>query len=160
MSESAKKRLIHGHTGHKHSEESKQKMRDNTLKMIKEGRYKQTQTKPHLELKKILNSLGFIFEEEFTLGYWSFDFYLVEYDILVEADGDYFHVNPRKYTDGPKTKTQKVNHLRDKKKNKYCKDNNRTLLRFWEYDILNNPKEIECTLKKLLILNPSENTKQ
>jgi very-short-patch-repair endonuclease len=146
QSESAKKRKVHGHTGKKHSEESKQKMREATLKRIKYGCFPQTDTRPCREMKHILDSLHIRYEEEKILGHWAFDFYLVDYDVYVEVDGDYFHSNPALYPDGPKTKTQKINHYRDHKKNKFCKNNNIKLIRFWESQILGDK---ECVLQKL-----------
>lgn len=148
QSESAKKRKIHGHTGKKHSEETKEKYRQNTLNMIKQGKFKQTVTKPHIEMIKILNNLNITFEEEKICHYWCFDFYLPMIDLYIEVDGDYFHSNPKIYPEGPKTKTQKINYTRDIAKNNFCNKNNLILLRFWESDILNNPESIECTLKK------------
>jgi G:T-mismatch repair DNA endonuclease (very short patch repair protein) len=153
MSISAKKRKIHGNSGNKHSEESKQKMRYATLKRIENGDFKQTKTKPHIAFSNILDSLHIKYKEETILSKWSFDFYLVEYDIYVEIDGDYFHSNPKIYPYGPKTKTQKINWYRDIKKNKYCEENNIKLIRFWECDILNNEEFIKCKMKELLELN-------
>lgn len=152
MSISAKKRKIHGHTSHKHSKENIEKFRQNTIASIKAGKFKQTDTKPHKLFKNILSELNIKFEEEYLDGYL-FDFYLNDYLIYIEIDGDYFHSNPIKYPDGPKTITQQVNFIRDQKKNKYCVDNNLKLIRFWEYDIINNPKEVICKLKQLLELN-------
>lgn len=152
QSNSAKRRLVHGHTGFKHSQENKEKSRQRTLKMIKDGKFNQTKTKPHLEMMKTLKKLKIKFRQEEIIDCWSFDFYLVEYNVYLEVDGDYFHSNPKIYPDGPKTNTQKINWYRDLKKNKYCEDKNLTLIRFWECDILNSPekvkKELLCKLKK------------
>lgn len=149
---SAKKRLIHGHTGIKHTDSSKKLMSTATLNRIKNGCFKHTKTKPHLAMFKILNNLKINFEEEKIIDVWSFDFYLKDFNLLIEVDGDYFHVNPKIYPDGPKTKTQKINFYRDKKKNEFCIDNNLKLIRFWESDILNDEelvvKEIVCKLNQ------------
>lgn len=148
---SAKKRKIHGHTGKHHSEKTKDFLRLNTLRLIKEGYFKQTETKPVKEFKKILEELNIDYESEKQIHYWSFDIYLPKENIFIEIDGDYFHSNPRFYPNGPKTKTQKVNYIRDIHKNNYCIKNNIVLYRFWEYDILNNGddiKQILCNLKK------------
>ena len=40
--------------------------------------------------------------------------------------------------------------LNDQKKNQWAKDNGFKLLRFWEYDIKNNPQQIIEILKKEL----------
>jgi len=150
QSKAAKLRIIHGHTGHKHSKDNRKKFRQNTLKMIRDGKFKHTKTKPHLIMSEILKKLKLKFVEESIKDYWSFDFYISIYNVYIEVDGDYFHSNPKFYPDGPKTKTQKINWYRDIKKNQYCQQNDIKLLRFWECDILNNREEIICTLKKLL----------
>jgi G:T-mismatch repair DNA endonuclease (very short patch repair protein) len=151
QSESAKTRKVHGHTGLKHSEESKQKMRIATLRRIKNGEFTQLKSKPHLTTKKILEELRISFKEEYTVTHWSFDFYLDELDIYLEVDGDYFHSHPKIWPNGPKSKTQKINWSRDIKKNKFCQENNMKLIRIWEYDIVNNIdtiKEQLCHLQK------------
>lgn len=150
QSESAKKRLIHGHTGYKHSEENKNKARIRTLEMIKNGVFKQTKTKPHLKLIDILKSLELKYEEEKRVKCWSFDIYLSQYDIYIEVDGDYYHSNPKIYPYGPKTSTQKVNWYRDIKKNQFCIENNLKLVRFWECDIINHPEMIKEKIEWLL----------
>jgi very-short-patch-repair endonuclease len=147
QSESAKKRSVHGHTGHKHTEETKQKLRENTLRLIKEGIFKQNDTLPCRKFKDLLEVNNINYEQEKRIEYWSFDFYLIDYNICIEIDGDYWHSNPKIYKDGPKTSTQKRNAIRDIKKNKFCKNNNIKLIRFWESDILG---DIECILQKLL----------
>ena len=153
MSESAKKRLVHGHTGLTHSDETKEKNRQATLSRIKNGQFQQTKTKPHVQLGMILSELDLSYEEECVVGSWSFDYYLPQYEVYIECDGDYFHSNPKIYPNGPKTNTQRINWYRDIKKNEFCKKEGLVLLRFWECDILNNPNEIKekilCKLKEL-----------
>ncbi len=157
QSKSAKNRKIHGHTGIKHSDKSKELMRQKTINRIKNGLVKQTKTGPCLIFKSILENFNIRYQEERQSSYWLFDFYLVDYDIYIEIDGYNFHSNPIKWPDGPKSKTQKKNWLRDKNKNKYCKDNGLHLERFWEYDINNKKEEVVCRLKKLCRLNLLEN---
>lgn len=149
QSRSAKKRKIHGHTGRKHTAATKEKMRQKTLERIKNGEFKQTDTLPSRIFESLLVDMGIKFEKEYIVHCWSFDFYLPNLDILVEVDGDYFHSNPVVYPNGPQTKTQKINHYRDYKKNKFCIENNMNLIRFWERDILG---DIECVQQKLLAL--------
>jgi very-short-patch-repair endonuclease len=156
QSESAKKRLVHGHTGKKHSDETKEFLRQNTLSMINRGVFKQTKTKPHIAMSIILDELAINYEEEKILHHYSFDFYLTDYDIYIEVDGDYFHTNPNRYKDGPKTKTQKINAENDKRKDKYMESENKTLVRFWESDLLKNKEGVICCLKRLCQLNQSD----
>lgn len=151
QSHSAKKRLIHGHTGHQHTEETKAKLREHTLYMIASGRYPQTMTLPCRMLMLLLNELEIQYIVEKIVGTWSFDFYLPEYDLYIEVDGDYFHTNPKFFPNGPQTKTQKRNYYRDCKKNEFCINNHITLIRLWEWDILNNQDAIKDRIVKLCI---------
>lgn len=149
---SAKKYPNRGMGNKKHSELTCEKLRQSTLNLIKNGAFKQTKTKPHIIMCELLTSMNINFEEEKTIGPYSFDIFLQSFNILIEVDGDYFHSNPKIYPLGPKTKTQKINKYRDIKKDKFCKENGLTLLRFWESDILNQEsfiKEKLWQLKKL-----------
>lgn len=146
QAESAKKRKVHGHTGHKHSEASKELMRQATLKRINDGAFPQTDTLPCKEMEKILKKNKIKYKKEHIVGSWAFDFYLPKCKILIEVDGDYFHSNPKIYPNGPQTKTQKINCYRDLKKNKFCEENGHQLIRFWESDILG---ESQCVAQRL-----------
>ena len=149
QSDSAKLRDVHGHTGFKHSDEAKEKMRASTLNMIKMGRFPQTNTIPCKKFEAVLIDLNLTYEKEYILDKWSFDFYLTDYNILIEIDGDYFHSNPLLYPKGPVTKTQRINKYRDYKKNKFCEENNIQLIRFWENEIIG---EKQCVRQRLLEL--------
>jgi very-short-patch-repair endonuclease len=118
--------------------------------MISDGKFKHTKTECHIRFENILKKLEIKYEDEFVVEYWSFDFYLPEYNFYIEIDGDYWHSNPKFYPDGPKTKAQKINYTRNISKNNFCIKNNLNLLRFWENQIINNEKDIICNLKKLL----------
>ena len=83
---------------------------------------------------------------------FAYDFKLKNCNLLIEVDGDYYHSNPIFYTK-PKTKTQKINHYRDKKKNEFCESNGYNLIRIWENDIINNKENLICKLKKLFVLD-------
>lgn len=150
MSRSAKKRLVHGHTGHKHTPETIEKLRENTIRLHRDGAFKHTKTGPHLEMQSILEKLSIVFEEEVRAGHFNFDFYLPEYSIYIEVDGDYWHSNPIRYKDGPKSKAQKINASRDASKNKYCRTKGMKLIRVWEYRLNNAKEEVECNLLKSL----------
>lgn len=122
-----------------------------TIRNIKAGKFKQLETIPHKRFRLILEQNNIEYKEEEIVQYYSFDFYLPKYKLYIEVDGDYFHSNPKVFPDGPKTKTQKRNFANDKRKNSFVKTKKIDLVRFWEYDILNNPEEVECKLKKLLV---------
>ncbi|MBZ9615291.1 PDDEXK family nuclease [Clostridium estertheticum] len=75
-----------------------------------------------------------------------FDFYIPQYNLCIEYDGE-LHYKVARYGDKDKMKLKlDMTQFRDKLKNKYCKDNNIKLLRipYWEF------KNIETILKSVL----------
>ncbi len=134
------------------SDNTKQKMRMSALKRIERGDFKFTDTKPHKIVCSILEELKIKYKKEHIYEIYAFDIYLIEHDILIEIDGDYFHCNPIKYPNGPINETQKRQTEKDKRKTKCCEDNKKILIRFWENDILNNKEQVICKLKELLKL--------
>lgn len=76
-----------------------------------------------------------------------FDFKLFDTNTLIEVDGDFWHCNPKT---NPKViyEHQRKNLEKDEIKNKWCKENNVKLLRFWENDINNNPEWVIKEIKK------------
>jgi len=135
MSESAKKRLIHGMTGKKHSQETKDKIRRTTLKQMNEGRMPHTNTRPHIAVKTYLLYQKIKFIEEYQIGVFSIDFFIPELSLAIEVQGDYWHSNPIFYPNGPETKGQKINYYRDKKKTKYLIDNDMKIFHIWEKEV-------------------------
>lgn len=117
---------------------------------LKNGLFKQTNTKPFELFKTILIKHNIVFVEEYTMGFYSFDFYLPSFDLFIEIDGDYWHSNPLFYPNGPQTKGQKVNYLRDINKNKFAESNKLNLVRFWENDIVNAIDMVEIKLMEVL----------
>ncbi len=75
-----------------------------------------------------------------------FDFYLYDYNILVEVDGDYWHANPALYEDKNLKDFQINNKKNDILKNEIAKKYGYTLIRFWEYDIHHNLEQVKMKL--------------
>lgn len=95
-----------------------------------------------IEFSKFLDMLNIVYDKQFSLDRYTYDFYLRENNILVEVDGDFYHCNPTKYPDGPTFPIQKRNFENDKHKTEVAVTNGYTLLRFWESDILSNPQQV------------------
>lgn len=78
-----------------------------------------------------------------------FDFYLSDYNILIEYNGKQ-HYYSIPYFGGEDTlKRQKVN---DAIKEKYCQDNNIKLIRipYWDFNNIESILEIEVGLKEVI----------
>lgn len=149
MSESAKVREIHGHTGHKHSEESKQIMREKTIARFKRGEFPQTNSLPHRMVRELLLEIfRENIQEEFGYGGFVFDFKVDKF--LIEVQGDYFHCNPGTRHTIPKNKMQINNLERDKRKHKFVLDSGEyKLIEIWENDIVNNIEKVKEWLSNL-----------
>jgi very-short-patch-repair endonuclease len=151
MSISAKNREIHGHTGKKHTEETKDKLRKITAKRI--SATKIFVSKPQ---KFLFESLKQKFTEEIIIleyfcKFYSFDIFFPNYNVAIEVDGDFWHSNSEMGFDC-KYDSQKRNKINDKRKNTFAKNRGWTLLRFWASDVDNDIekviKEIENELRK------------
>src|SRR5690606_12293579 len=92
----------------------------------------------------ILDKLGVEYKQQFeakSIGRF-YDVALLEYNVLIECDGSFFHADPRIYENGPVSVTQKRNKRVDEIKNIWAVSNGYVLLRFWEKDIYENPEKI------------------
>lgn len=92
------------------------------------------------KIEKIINDFlvknDVLFETNKKIGRFYVDFYLAEYNLVIECDGDYWHANPMFYKKEDLTETQIKNIDRDKRKEKMLYDKSINILRFWEHDII------------------------
>lgn len=140
-----------GFYGKTHTEETKTILREKTLKMHEEKRTKTSNTSIEIKMEEILKNLSIEYIHQKKFGFWSFDFYLPMYDMFIECDGDYWHANPIIYKDSNAiNETQKKNVMIGKRKNEYTKEKGKILLRFWESDINHNPNMIISKLKETI----------
>lgn len=95
-------------------------------------------SKAEKELKKILEDLGYIVEPQFGIGSLKYDLYLVNHNIIIEYNGDYWHCNPNKYKSN--YFNQKKNMYawqlwdQDKRKKELAEKNGHKLFIIWEAD--------------------------
>lgn len=129
-------------------EENKNQQRFNRLEYFKN---KMVNTKSKLEQKfeDMMKEVGIQFLNQFPLDGYLFDFYIPKHNVLIEVDGDWYHCNPDIHPE-PIHEIQKFVTENDNKKNEVVKNNDITLLRFWEKDINNNPEMIKLELSKYL----------
>ena len=133
-----------------HSQATKNLIREKTLAQIWRGCFSQLKSSCHLAFARLLESNGIRFEEEKVAGCFSFDFYLPDYQVYIEVDGDYWHANPLFFDKGNLNKTQKINVYRDWKKNQFCEESGMILYRFWENDINSNLLNVEQRVREIL----------
>lgn len=124
-----------------YSEETLQKIRDARLRQI----FLQIDTSIELKIKKQLEEANISFKHPFNLGNkFQCDFYIPSLNLIVEADGDYWH-------------NREDIKKRDKAKNYYITKCGYNILRIWEKEIKQEKFSIITKLKKYLQLFPMEN---
>jgi len=134
--------------------------RQNILKQYRSGSFpRQTNTLPERIIKAELIKRGYKEGIDFIHQYnlmnkFMCDFCFPQQKVIVEADGDYYHANPIKYSDKTKLHLIQVKGInRDKSKNAYIMkiDNGSwTLLRFWDMDIQKDVAKCVDVIEELL----------
>ena len=82
------------------------------------------------------------------------DFAFPEKKVAIECQGTYFHVDPRRYPDGPINAMQRRNFGRDKAKKKYCNLIGWEIIEVWENEINDDSfkENLKCKLLELKII--------
>jgi very-short-patch-repair endonuclease len=103
------------------------------------------------KFKYILESMKIRFKPQYPFKGKLYDFYLPDHKILIEVDGDFFHVNTSAGYK-PKYNFQKNNIKNDLYKNKLVDDaKGYKLLRFWESEINTDTDKIKSEIKKAIL---------
>jgi len=116
------------------SEEVKKKMSIAHIKRLQENSLPWKETKPEIEAEAILQKYNLNYKKQKALKYNNryrlYDFYLPDYNILLEIDGTYWHSKGIKDKD---IKNQRLKDCRinDQLKNKLAQDNGYSLIRIW-----------------------------
>jgi very-short-patch-repair endonuclease len=130
--------------GEKQAKEYKQKLREASPARI--SKIKQSETKPEKLVKELLESLDVVYESQAVVGYYTVDFLLPNQDVVVQADGDFWHANPEFYGDDELYALQKKNRRIDASCNSFLEDRDYTVVRFWENDLYNHLDECRSEL--------------
>lgn len=73
------------------------------------------------------------------LVYWVVDYYLPDYNIVIQVDGDYWHGNPLMYGKGeglrPLSKKQRRQRRADASCNTHLRNKGYNVIRLWEHDL-------------------------
>lgn len=100
-------------------------------------------TKIEIIIKDKLDEMKIEYIKNYRYNRFVFDFYLPQYNFVIECQGDYWHGNKEFFK--ILNEVQQKNIERDKKKTEYLKMNNIKSLFLWENEIyrnINNLKEI------------------
>jgi hypothetical protein len=113
------------------TEEFKSLARKNALNNLKNMKYK-TDTSIQRIINNLLNSLNINYRNEEIFDFYAVDNFLYDYNLAIEVNGDYFHVNPLFYNE-IEYENQLSTIYRDRIKNKFLKNKyNINILSLWQ----------------------------
>ena len=122
-----------------------------TINLIRRARLKQifpkNSTNAELVLFGILDELHVRFIKHNPIRTICQADAFIEPNIVLFADGDYWHCNPKFYSE-PKTEAQFKNINRDFKENDKLIKEGYIVLRFWEFDLLNKREDCKKIIQK------------
>lgn len=92
-------------------------------------------TKPELQLAELLRISGLKFVKQMSLPRIYCDFYLPEYNLIIEVDGDYWHANPSRFSPddviGPKKISARQIWANDLEREMRIKSHGFNVMRIW-----------------------------
>lgn len=111
------------------------------------------ETIPQKIVNDILDELGVDYYREKSFEYYAVDNYLLDYNLIIEVQGDYWHANPLKFdTNLTNAQYDRVN--RDKSKHSYFKNQyNVEILYLWESDLKKHRDVCLELVKKYIFSN-------
>lgn len=100
-------------------------------------------------VEECLKKSNIIFEKQFKLRKFKCDFYLPELNLILETNGDYWHANPKIYSELDFDQVQRKNLARDERKFKEAQEKGFNIVYIWESEIRDKPEEIRQEIFKL-----------
>ena len=82
---------------HQYTEEQKRNLSKGVVKRLQSVDI--TNTSIQIAINDILDNLNINYQREYPLDYYSCDNFLIDYNIIIEVMGDYWHGSPLKYNE-------------------------------------------------------------
>lgn len=136
------------------TKEFKEKSSMRAAKIISDGLIPMIYTKPQIIINNILDDMGIRYENDYNTVYYAVDNYLIDYNLIIEVMGDYWHSNPNSFDYGKLNDTQLKRIPRDKAKHSFIYNKYKIeILYLWENDILNNPELCKLLIEQYILNN-------
>lgn len=143
-----------GMTNRQYTKEERLAQSEKITKLLCDGKFPQTNTKPHSHICKVIKSNKIKHTNEYNCKYHSLDIFLDDYNLGIEIMGDYWHGSPIKYKKENLSKLQLKDIKQDKSKHTYIKRyHNFEILYLWENDINKNIEMCELLIKEYINKN-------
>ena len=133
---------------HEYTKEQKDNLSRGVVKRLQKTDL--TNTKIQLSINTILDGLNIVYEREYALDFYSCDNFLLDYNLIIEVMGDYWHGNPLKYNVNKYclNAIQSKTILKDKQKRGYIKNHyGYPILNLWVTDIKQQPDKCKDIIK-------------
>lgn len=134
------------------TEEYKEKRRNIAIDMLQRGIFNRNSSSIQIIINSLLDNISVKYTNEEKFVYYAVDNYLIDYNLIIEVMGDYWHSNPNKYSDFNKLNNiQKDRIGRDISKNTYIKNHYGIyILYLWESDINKTINVCEKLIKEYI----------
>jgi very-short-patch-repair endonuclease len=133
-----------------YSLETIEKIRRATLLQMSEHRIKKTECEKVME--SILQELEIKYIYSFVIQHKQYDFLLINYNVIIEYDGDYWHGNLSIDKFSNLSEMQLLNQANDIYKNILAQTFGYFIFRFWENEILNHTEIIKEKIKTIMAI--------
>lgn len=103
-------------------------------------------TKSGLEtiIESIFKSYNIVFEKQYKINKFHYDFFIPSKNLLIECQGDFWHGNLKIFQS--LSLKQIKTHEKDERKRICALNHNHKILYIWENDVYNNIYEVMCSL--------------
>ena len=98
-------------------------------------------TWPEKKVRQLLESTQVGFIPEAPLGHYTVDFLVPGAQVVIQADGDFWHGNPDVYKDEELSTTQRKQRRLDASCDSFLRNRGYCVVRFWEKDLKTKPHE-------------------
>lgn len=121
------------------TDEYKEMCRKRAVDLLNQGYNNTTNSLPQRIINSLLDELNINYINEKSFVYYAVDNYLLDFNLIIEVMGDYWHCNPIVYSKDRINDVQKGRIYKDKTKHSYIFNNyNIQILYLWEADIMKN----------------------
>lgn len=123
------------------TKEMREEASKRAVKRLNERNFNYTNTKPQMIINEILDKKSISFTNEHDCVLYSIDNYLIDYNLMIEVQGNFFHCNP--IMNLPNSRKEEIL-KKDKAKHKYIKEvYDIEILYLWEKDIIEDIEKCE-----------------
>lgn len=126
--------------------------RDKIYRMLTKTEFSLSSKKETEFIEHCVKPLGVEYDTQYYLKdlHHFCDVYIPSKNIIIEFQGDYWHGNPLKYSDGELSEYQRKKMNKDKELREYCSENGINLIEIWESDYDKDSSGVKTLLEEQL----------